>query len=83
MLAEFQLPFNPDSRDADIECIYIRRGAYSQLLRIRVEGLLGTYGLFPLNDMTCELRNMYFLREITAWISVAKYGDVVEVETVD
>ena len=26
--------------------------------------MLGTYGLFPLNDITCELRKMYFLREI-------------------
>jgi putative acetyltransferase len=26
--------------------------------------LLGAYGLFPLNAMTCELRKMYFLGEI-------------------
>jgi len=26
--------------------------------------LLGTYGLFPLNDIRCELRKMYFLPEI-------------------
>ncbi len=67
VLAEFQLPFEPDSKDADladIEGMYIRRGGVFEVIQDRSGRLLGAYGLFPLNDMTCELRKMYFLRDI-------------------
>jgi putative acetyltransferase len=67
VLAEFQLPFFPDSKDADladIEGMYIQRGGLFEVIQDKSGRLLGAYGLFPLNDMTCELRKMYFLREI-------------------
>ena len=67
VLEEFQLPFEPDSKDADladIESMYIQRGGIFEVLEDGKERLLGTYGLFPLNDITCELRKMYFLPEI-------------------
>jgi len=67
VLGEFQLPFEPDSKDADladIEKMYIQAGGWFELIEDQSGRLLGTYGLFPLNDITCELRKMYFLPEI-------------------
>ncbi len=67
VLAEFQLPFEPDSKDADladIERMYFKSGGVFEVIQDQRGRLLGTYGLFPLNDITCELRKMYFLPEI-------------------
>ena len=67
VLDEFQLPFDPGSKDADladIERMYIEVGGVFEVIEDKSGKLLGTYGLFPLNDMTCELRKMYFLPEI-------------------
>src|ERR1044072_3428975 len=67
VLDEFQLPFEPDSKDADladIEMMYIKAGGWFEVIEDKSGRLLGTYGLFPLNDITCELRKMYFLSEI-------------------
>ena len=67
VLDEFRLPFEPGSKDADladIELMYIQAGGWFEVIEDRCGRLLGCYGLFPLNDITCELRKMYFLREI-------------------
>jgi putative acetyltransferase len=67
VLAEFHLPFEPEAKDADladIEGMYIQSGGVFEVLQDNRGRLLGAYGLFPLNDMTCELRKMYFLPEI-------------------
>jgi putative acetyltransferase len=67
VLDEFQLPFEPDSKDADladIEKMYIQAGGWFEVIEDQSGRLLGCYGLFPLNDISCELRKMYFLREI-------------------
>jgi len=67
VLAEFQLPFDPDSKDAElknIESSYFAPGGVFELVEDAYGKLLGTYGLFPLNDQQCELRKMYFLPEI-------------------
>ena len=67
MLAEFQLPFYPDSKDADLKDIegsYILTGGVFEVIEDSQGHLLGTYGLFPLSDKTCELRKMYFMPEI-------------------
>lgn len=67
VLDEFQLPFEPGSKDADladIEKMYIQAGGWFEVIEDQSGRLLGSYGLFPLNDITCELRKMYFLREI-------------------
>ena len=67
VLAEFQLPFDPDSKDADlkdIESSYFEAGGVFEVIEDGHGKLLGTYGLFPLNDEQCELRKMYFLPEI-------------------
>ena len=67
VLAEFHLPFEPDSKDADladIEGMYFGRGGVFEVIQDKSGKLLGAYGLFPLNDITCELRKMYFLPQI-------------------
>lgn len=67
VLAEFQLPFDLDSKDADlkdIESSYFAAGGIFEVIEGEHGKLLGTYGLFPLNDKQCELRKMYFLPEI-------------------
>jgi len=67
VLAEFQLPFDPASKDSDLKDIegsYLKAGGVFELIEDAHGKLLGTYGLFPLNDKTCELRKMYFLTEI-------------------
>ena len=67
VLAEFKLPFDLDSKDADlkdIEASYTQSGGVFEIIEGKGGKLLGTYGLFPLNDRSCELRKMYFLSEI-------------------
>src|ERR1043166_4612716 len=67
VLDEFQLPFDLGSKDADlanIEMMYLQAGGCFEVIEDKSGRLLGTYGLFPLNDITCELRKMYFLPEI-------------------
>jgi putative acetyltransferase len=67
VLAEFHLPFDPNCKDADlsdIERMYIQSGGIFEVIEDKSGRLLGSYGLFPLNDNACELRKMYFLPEI-------------------
>ena len=67
VLTEFQLPFDLNDKDADlldIEKMYIESGGIFEVIEDQSGRLLGTYGLFPLNDIGCELRKMYFLPEI-------------------
>lgn len=67
VLAEFELPFDPDSKDVDlkdIESSYFAAGGVFEVIENAHGKLLGTYGLFLLNDKECELRKMYFLPEI-------------------
>ena len=67
VLGEFRLPLQLDSKDADlldIEGNYLQAGGVFEVIEDKGGRLLGTYGLFPLNDNQCELRKMYFLAEI-------------------
>jgi len=67
VLSEFNLPFEPESKDSDlgdIEESYLQSGGIFELVEDRSGRLLGTYGLFPLTQETCELRKMYFVAEI-------------------
>src|SRR5262249_28671602 len=67
VLAEFRLPLQLDSKDADllgIEGNCLQAGGVFEVIEDKGGRLLGTYGLFPLNDNQCELRKMYFLAEI-------------------
>ena len=44
--------------------MYIQSGGIFEVIEDKSGRLLGSYGLFPLNDNACELRKMYFLPEI-------------------
>lgn len=63
ILREYNL--SPDlqgtDRDiADIEAAYINRGGVFEILEDADGNLLGTVGLYPINDEKVELRKMYF-----------------------
>jgi putative acetyltransferase len=63
VLAEYGLEPDPETTDADlqdIEANYLQRGGMFEV--IEDEGnLLGSFGLYPVNETTCELRKMYFI----------------------
>jgi putative acetyltransferase len=67
VLSEFGLPSDPDVKDSDLNDIegnYIRPGGIFEVLEDRQGNLIGTVGLYPLDDNTCELRKMYFVPQI-------------------
>jgi GNAT superfamily N-acetyltransferase len=67
VLAEYGLPSDLNSKDSDlndIEGSYMRSGGVFEVLEDSEGNLLGTYGLYPLDEETCELRKMYFVPEI-------------------
>jgi putative acetyltransferase len=54
---------NGTDRDiADIEAHYTTRGGVFELIENEAGELLGTVGLYPINDETIELRKMYFAK---------------------
>ena len=64
VLAEFSLEGDPDSTDADlkdIEANYLQRGGLFEVIEDDNGSLLGSFGLYPVNKTTCELRKMYFV----------------------
>ena len=67
VLTEFGLPPDPLCKDADladIEQNYFCSGGVFEVIEGPKGDLLGTCGLFRLDDETCELRKMYFVPEI-------------------
>ena len=67
VLREFGLEPETGGTDADlsdIETYYIKSGGLFEILEDANGNLLGTIGLFPLNDETVELRKMYFDKEL-------------------
>ncbi len=66
VLAEFGLKIDPEETDADlldIERNYLRAGGMFEVIEDERGRLLGTVGLYPVDDGTCELRKMYFVPE--------------------
>ncbi len=66
-LEEHGLRPDPEETDADLKDIegnYIRRGGVFEVIEDRLGNLLGTVGLFPLNEETCELRKMYLAPQV-------------------
>ena len=67
VLAEFGLEGDPDTTDADLrdlEANYPQRGGLFEVIEDADANLLGSFGLYPINNTTCELRKMYFLPEL-------------------
>jgi putative acetyltransferase len=66
-LEEFGLKPDPQTTDADlndIETSYNYRGGLFEVIEDESGKLLGTAGLYRLDDETCELRKMYFAPEL-------------------
>jgi len=62
VLQEYGLEPDPNSTDADladIEQSYFERGGTFFVLEDRDGSIIGAYGLYPIENQTCELRKMY------------------------
>ena len=67
VLHEYGLKPAPDGIDrdiSDIEANFIGRGGVFEVLEDPNGLILGTVGLYPLDDSRIELRKMYFAKEI-------------------
>jgi putative acetyltransferase len=65
VLREYGLKPDPAETDADLEDIeasYLARGGSFHVLEAADGTLIGSVGLYPLADGTCELRKMYLAR---------------------
>ncbi len=66
VLGEYGLKPSPGCTDADlndIEQSYLSRGGVFNVLQEQDGTVVGSYGLYPLGDGTCELRKMYLHRD--------------------
>jgi len=67
VLREFGLQPDPSATDADlqdIEANYLQRGGLFEVIEDRDGKLVGSVGVFPIDENICELRKMYFVPEI-------------------
>lgn len=67
VLREYDLTPEPGGTDTDLDDIekeYFGRGGLFEILEDKDGNLLGTVGLFPLDDETVELRKMYFDKKL-------------------
>lgn len=64
VLSDYGLKTDPDETDQDISDIdqyYFRRGGWFSV--IETEGkIIGSYGIYRIDDSVCELRKMYLLK---------------------
>ena len=66
VLAEYGLKPDPACTDADlrdIEQSYFRRAGVFYVLEEEGGSIIGSYGLYPVDSNTCELRKMYLHRD--------------------
>ncbi|HET6999727.1 MAG TPA: GNAT family N-acetyltransferase [Puia sp.] len=66
-LREFGLSPDENGKDKDlndIESSYMsNNGFFGVVVHSETNAIVGCFGLFPVNDFTCELRKMYLLKE--------------------
>lgn len=63
VLAEYGLQADPKTTDADLQDIegnYVRRGGLFEVIEDG-DALVGSVGLYPIDENVCELRKMYFV----------------------
>ena len=75
VLAEFGLQIDLEETDADlrdIESSYLKAGGVFEIIEDRQGNLLGTVGLYPVDESTCELRKMYFVQQARG-LGLGKY----------
>ena len=66
VLEEYGLKPDPGVTDADLDDIersYFVQGGTFRVLATQDGSIVGAYGLYPLDDGTCELRKMYLRRD--------------------
>lgn len=64
VLKEYNLKPDAEATDADlgdIEKSYFERGGSFYVLEEKDGSIVGTYGVYPIDERTCELRKMYLL----------------------
>jgi putative acetyltransferase len=64
ILREFGLEPDPSATDADlqdIEANYLQPGGLFEVIEDRDGNLVGSVGIFPIDENICELRKMYFV----------------------
>ncbi len=62
VLKEYGLKPDPESTDADLKDIersYFVRGGAFYVLEEETGSIVGAYGLYPIDELMCELRKMY------------------------
>jgi putative acetyltransferase len=65
VLSDHGLKTDPDGTDLDISDIsshYFNRGGWFSVLE-KDGKIIGSYGIYPVNDSVCELRKMYLLKD--------------------
>ena len=66
VLGEYHLQPDPECTDADlkdIERFYFHRGGVFYVLETQNGSIIGSYGLYPMEPLVCELRKMYLHRD--------------------
>jgi putative acetyltransferase len=66
VLGEYGLKPDPQCTDADLKDIeqsYLNRGGVFYVLEEKDGSIIGSYGLYPMEAGTCELRKMYLHRD--------------------
>jgi putative acetyltransferase len=66
VLGEYGLKPDPACTDVDLDNIersYLARGGVFRVLEDRNGSIIGSYGLYPMETGTCELRKMYLCRD--------------------
>ena len=66
VLSEYGLQPDPQCTDADLKDIeqsYLQRGGVFYVLEGKDGSIIGSYGLYPMEAGTCELRKMYLHRD--------------------
>jgi putative acetyltransferase len=67
-LNEFALDPEENGKDSDLNNIeknyFSNNGFFGVVVNIKTNNIVGTFGLFPVNEKICELRKMYLLKKV-------------------
>jgi putative acetyltransferase len=67
-LKEYALPPGINGKDSDLDNIeknyFCNNGFFGVVVNTNTTRIVGTFGLFSVNEKTCELRKMYLSKEV-------------------
>lgn len=67
-LKEYALPPDINGKDSDLNNIeknyFSNNGFFGVVVNTNANRIVGTFGLFPVNNKICELRKMYLSKEV-------------------